>query len=70
MDAGAEHRHDADVSRSARRLEVLILRDPLNLFASRLASGIGDVSEQTAVRVWMQHARAFIGDRRTWGSTA
>src|SRR5690606_4426439 len=39
-----EARHDEYVGRSARRLDVLVLRDPFNLFASRIKSGYGDVS--------------------------
>src|SRR4051794_12463101 len=34
-----EARHDAEVGSSGRRIDMLILRDPRNLFASRLASG-------------------------------
>src|SRR3954447_26457911 len=34
-----EDRHDEWLGRSGRRVDLLILRDPRNLFASRLASG-------------------------------
>ena len=46
-----------------QRMDVLILRDPYNLFASRLASGMGSVSSHVAARVWCQHAREFSGSR-------
>lgn len=59
-----EELHDALVGSSARRLDVLIVRDPFNLFASRIASGIGNVSLETARRIWCQHAREFLGLRR------
>ncbi len=46
-----------------QRMDVLILRDPYNLFASRLTSGIGSVSPHVAARIWCQHAREFNGSR-------
>ena len=59
-----EARHDEWVGRSARRIDLLILRDARNLFASRLASGYGWLDDQLVARVWSQHAREFIGLRR------
>lgn len=59
-----EENHDAMVGPSRERADVLILRDPYNLFASRLHGGFGDVSRQIAMRIWKQHAREFTGDRR------
>lgn len=66
-----ERRHDACVGASARRVNVLILRDPYNLFASRLKSGLysgGEwgyhtISLPGAARIWKQHAREFLGER-------
>lgn len=55
--------HDAFVGRSARRFDVLVLRDPFNLFASRRKMGVG-MPEATALRIWKQHAREFLGVRR------
>lgn len=60
----AEAAHEANVGRSSRRIDVLVLRDPYNLFASRRASGYGGVRPATAVRIWCQHAREFLGERR------
>ena len=54
----------AAVGRSARRIDLLILRDPWNLFASRLASGYGWLDDELVARVWCQHAREFLGLRR------
>src|SRR5918998_959945 len=51
------------VGTSRRRVDVLILRDPFNLFASRLARGIGEVTVPTAGRIWCQHAREYLGLR-------
>src|SRR4051795_2992154 len=59
-----EARHDAEGGSSARRIDLLILRDPRNLFASRLASGYGWLEDELVARVWSQHAREFLGLRR------
>lgn len=59
-----EARHDEWVGRSARRIDLLILRDPRNLFASRLASGYGWLDDELVTRIWAQHAREFLGLRR------
>lgn len=59
-----EENHDAMIGPSRRRTDVLILRDPFNLFASRLRGGFGEVSNTIAMRIWKQHAREFVGDRR------
>lgn len=55
-----EQHHDAWVGPSRRRLDVLILRDPFNLFASRLRRPEGMVKPGTAVRIWKQHAKQFV----------
>ena len=59
-----EEQHDAMVGPSRERTDVLILRDPYNLFASRIRSGFGEVSHAVAMRIWKQHAREFLGLRR------
>jgi hypothetical protein len=59
-----EHEHDAYVGRSDYRADILILRDPFNLFASRRKAGIGEVSASVALRIWKQHAREYLGERR------
>lgn len=56
--------HDAMVGPSMARRDVLILRDPYNLFASRIRAGFGEVSNTIAMRIWKQHAREFLGIRR------
>ncbi|MDF2095361.1 hypothetical protein [Aquibaculum arenosum] len=45
------------------RIDLLILRDPYNLFASRRRFNGTLLPEATALRVWKQHARAFLGLR-------
>jgi hypothetical protein len=59
-----EARHDKWVGPSARRVDLLILRDARNLFASRLASGYGWLEDEFVARIWAQHAREFLGLRR------
>lgn len=54
-----EAHHDAWVGRSRERSDVLILRDPYNLFASRLRNPTGLVPPRSAMRIWKQHARQF-----------
>lgn len=55
--------HDRLVGRSRRRFDLLILRDPFNLFASRRALG-DPLSARAGIRMWKQHAREFLGLRR------
>lgn len=58
-----ESRHDEFVGPSKRRVDVLILRDPFNLFASRWRSTYSGVKPRTSIRIWTQHARQFLGER-------
>jgi hypothetical protein len=53
---------DSAVGLSARRIDVIILRDPYNLFASRRRLSYQMVTDRTAVRIWKQHARAYLGE--------
>ncbi|HEX5764519.1 MAG TPA: hypothetical protein VFY27_03070 [Woeseiaceae bacterium] len=59
-----EDNHDALVGPSLERRDILILRDPFNLFASRMRGEFGHVSTTTALRIWKQHAREYLGARR------
>ena len=67
-----ESNHDAWLGVSERRVDVLVLRDPFNLFASRKKAEFvnPDVTERpviswsTARRMWKQYAREFIRGRR------
>ncbi|MBK6265580.1 hypothetical protein JKA74_11075 [Marivirga sp. S37H4] len=66
-----EEQHDAFVGPSENRLDILILRDPFNLFASRIRSGLykekkpgAQVTPLTARRIWKQHAREALGLKR------
>jgi hypothetical protein len=68
-----ERGHDSLVGTSERRINILILRDPFNLLASRIRSGLYDnryiwgqkvVTNKMAMRIWKQHAREIAGKRR------
>jgi len=54
-----EQWHDQWVGASRERLDVLVLRDPFNLFASRLKRPGGMVQPEIAIRIWQQHARQW-----------
>ncbi len=54
---------DEAIGTIRRRVDLLILRDPYNLFASRRRFRHQLVPEGAAVRIWKQHARAFLGHR-------
>jgi hypothetical protein len=54
---------DRGVGSARRRLNILILRDPFNLFASRFKAGFAQVSHLTALRIWKQHAREALRPR-------
>lgn len=58
-----ERRHDEWVGRSRERLDIVILRDPFNLFASRFRRRGMVVKSATALRIWKQHARQFVDER-------
>jgi hypothetical protein len=55
-----EANHNQWVGSSHQRYDVLILRDPFNLFASRRHSRLPHVSTNTGMRIWKQHAREFL----------
>ncbi|MBW3596641.1 MAG: hypothetical protein KY475_05135 [Planctomycetes bacterium] len=59
-----EEQHDQWIGPSASRRDILVLRDPFNLFASRIKYGIGEVPPRRAMQIWKQHARQFLGERR------
>lgn len=50
------------VGEPERELTVIVMRDPYNLFASRRGLSGAILKEQTALRVWKQHARACLGE--------
>jgi hypothetical protein len=61
-----ERHHDGWVGRSRRRIDVLLLRDPFNLFASRLRRRESMMPIASSLRIWKQHAREHVGARRRY----
>ena len=57
-----EQRHDLYLGHSHQRYDVLILRDPFNLFASRFKQGYLEVSApgKTMVDLWLDYAKEFL----------
>lgn len=55
-----DHEHDRLVGTSGRRIDVLVLRDPFNLFASRSNLSSAKLPGHTMVRMWKQHAKAIL----------
>lgn len=64
-----EEKHDIYFGKSAERYDVLILRDPFNLFASRLKSGYIDIKdpEKTATDLWISYAKEYLGETEFLG---
>jgi hypothetical protein len=52
---------------SALRRDVLILRDPFNLVASRLHSGRASVKHrhEDVLSIWLEHAREYLGEQNS-----
>lgn len=59
-----EANYDRWLGRTCQRMDLLIVRDPFNLFASRWRAGLSVISPATMVRIWKQHAREALGQRR------
>jgi hypothetical protein len=59
-----ERKHDLYLGKSGKRYDLLILRDPFNLFASRLKNHYLDVSApgKTMADLWIDYAREFLGE--------
>jgi hypothetical protein len=59
-----EKKHDWYVGKSGRRFDVLIMRDPFNLLASRIKRGFIHVksSDRTFVELWKEYAKEYLGE--------
>lgn len=58
-----EAHHDAWLGPSRCRIRLLVLRDPYNLFASRMKMGAA-LSPHVSRKMWKQHAREALDDTR------
>ena len=64
-----EEKREQWLGPARRRINLLVLRDPYNLFASRLKMGCG-LRPHIARKIWKQHAREALGEtRRLRGET-
>lgn len=57
--ARLEAKRDDWLGRARRRIRLVVLRDPFNLFASRTRMGCR-LSAKVAPRIWKQHARGVV----------
>jgi hypothetical protein len=59
-----EAKHDLYLGKSQCRYDVLLLRDPFNLFASRCKSRKISVktTEQDMMGIWLEYAKEFLGE--------
>lgn len=65
VDAQFEKKHDLYLGKSSKRYDVLILRDPFNLFASRLKmmdglSGFHYLIQKISIDLWISYAQEFL----------
>lgn len=63
-DPNFEAKHDLYVGKSRQRYDVLILRDPFNLLASRLKKNYLTVKAagKSVVDLWLDYAREYLGE--------
>lgn len=59
-----ESKHDLYLGKSANRYDLLILRDPFNLFASRLKKNYIEVQnpQGNMVDLWLEYAKEYLGE--------
>ncbi|MBE9064332.1 hypothetical protein [cf. Phormidesmis sp. LEGE 11477] len=59
-----ERNRDLYVGKSGKSFELLVLRDPFNLFASRLKQNFVATKARKLpmVEMWLEHAREFVGE--------
>ncbi|MEO1093303.1 MAG: hypothetical protein AAFX01_00195 [Cyanobacteria bacterium J06638_28] len=59
-----ERKHDLYLGYTGKRIDVLIMRDPFNLFASRLKSKMFSVknASRTVADLWLEYAREYLGE--------
>ncbi|MEM0979381.1 MAG: hypothetical protein AAGH78_03810 [Cyanobacteria bacterium P01_H01_bin.58] len=64
VNSKTEKRHDLYIGKTQNRYDVLVLRDPFNLLASRLRKGYLDVKTEgiTLVEMWIEHAKEYVGE--------
>jgi len=63
-DRGFERKHDLYLGKSEIRYDLLLLRDPFNLLASRLQKNYMQVRDpqKTVVDMWIDYAKEYLGE--------
>ena len=64
LDREFEKKHDLYLGKSSTRYDLLILRDPFNLLASRLKKDYLEVKgdNQTVISLWIAYAKEYLGE--------
>ena len=59
-----ERKHDLYIGKTAQRYDLLILRDPFNLLASRLKNNFLNVKSrhQSFINLWIEYAQEYLGE--------
>ena len=59
-----EKKHDLYIGKTGQRYDVLIIRDPFNLLASRLKNGFFSVKSKrkNIVDLWLEYAKEYLGE--------
>lgn len=59
-----EKKHDLYLGKSAERYDLLVLRDPFNLLASRLKNNYTEVKarNKTVIDLWISYAKEYLGE--------
>jgi len=58
-----EKKHDIYLGKTLKRYDLIILRDPFNLLASRFKSGFMEVKvHETVLELWISYAQEYLGE--------
>jgi hypothetical protein len=66
VDRRFEEKHDYYLGRSQKRYDVLLLRDPFNLMASRFKKGYLQVKDSNTnlIDLWISYAKEYLGETK------
>jgi hypothetical protein len=64
MSSIPERKHDLYLGKTNKRFDLLLLRDPFNLFASRIKGGFFTVKShrKNFIDMWLSYAKEFVGE--------
>ncbi|NEZ62762.1 hypothetical protein D0962_08205 [Leptolyngbyaceae cyanobacterium CCMR0082] len=68
--SSTEKKHDLYIGKTQNRYNVLVLRDPFNLLASRLRKNYLDVKTEgiLLIDMWIEHAKEYVGETSYLGN--